>query len=104
MKIKWSFEIQMINFVHYDFICKPIVWKNKVYYAFKYIDQEKKNGIFLTNVVVLQMDLLHDSNEYKQIKLENYKGARSEIFSTRNWKFQIINEQLFLFIGFWLEH
>jgi hypothetical protein len=74
-----------------------------MYYAFKYLDQEKKNGILLTNVVVLQMDLLHNLNEYKQIKLENYADARSKIFSTSNWKFQIINEQIFLFIGFWLE-
>lgn len=103
MHVEWSFEIQINNFVHYDFMCKPIVWNNQVYYAFKYFDEEKKNGIHLTSLVVIQIDLQQGSNKHKRIKLENYKDSESEICSTRNWKFQIINEQIFLFIGFWLD-
>lgn len=103
MEIKWTYPIIDENFVPWDYLCQPIYWNDKLFYAISKIDAEVKNGDHLSAIYVLVIDNAGVLVNSRKVKFETQNKSGEIICPTKNWFFRILNNQLYLNVGFWLD-
>ncbi len=105
MKIKWAIDIDDKDFVSFNYNCKPIVWDNKLIYAYSKIDKDNKNskGFFGERISLIEINLKDAKSRIRQISFKHKEPAKKEVLLTNSWQFQIIKSEIFLYVGFWLD-
>lgn len=105
MEIKWAIDIDDKDFVSFNYNCKPIVWDNKLIYAYSTIDKDNKNskGFFGERISVIEINLKDAKSRIRQISFKHKEPAKKEVLLTNSWQFQIIKSEIFLYVGFWLD-
>jgi hypothetical protein len=105
MKLIWSKEISNDSFDYYKYCCKPIVYKDKFFYAYSKLDRNNINdkGLYETIIFIKEYELNTVNLSEKSISFISNEIYKSKLIRTSQWKFEIINDQLFLYVGFWLE-
>ena len=105
MEIVWTKDIEDKDFVYFNYNCKPLVWDNKLFYAYSTTDKDNTNlkGYFGTKISVIEINLSDATSKVRHISFKYKEPSKKEILLTSDWQFQVRNEQLFLFVGFWLD-
>lgn len=105
MEIIWTIDIEDKDFVSYNYNCKPIVWDNKLIYAYSTIDRDNKNskGFFGEKITVIEINLKDTKARIRQISFKHKGPAKKELLLTDSWQLQIIKGEIYLYVGFWLD-
>lgn len=109
MKLHWEKEIPENDFGYSNFCCKPIVYNNKLFYAYDVLDKENTNvkGYYGTKIVVSEFMLTNGDYSSKHISFDydfNYlSDTEKKINLSSEWEFRIAKGKLFLYVGFLLE-
>lgn len=100
MKPVWTININDQNFFPPNHSLKPIIWKNKLFYAFETFDKStiSKRGLYGTKICVLEIDLKNNETEYKEYSL-SYNRQKVIRSRSENWKFIVTENVLKLNIG-----
>lgn len=104
MEIAWTKDIEDIDFAHYRYTCKPLVWENKLYYAYGTIDVENSHNsdFYGTKICIVEINLSDSISNLRSISFNYNEPSEKDIISTSKWKFQVIENGIFLFVGIWL--
>ena len=100
MEIVWTKDIEDKDFVYFNYNCKPLVWDNKLFYAYSTTDKNNTNlkGYFGTKISVIEINLSDATSKVRHISFKYKEPSKKEILLTSDWQFQVRNEQLFLLI------
>jgi len=105
MELVWTKEIIDNDFVHFHYECKPFVYDNKLYYAFRSIDRENisAEGNYGDKINVIEVNLHDRTTAEKCISFKDKELKNIEILLSKSWHFILIGENIYLYVGFLLD-
>ena len=100
MKTVWTINIDDQNYFPPNHSLKPVIWENKLFYAFKTVDKIAidESGLYGTKICVLEIDLENNEIEHKEYSL-SYNRQKAILSHSKNWKFIATENVLKLDIG-----
>ena len=105
MEIVWTQEIEDEDFTYFHYKCKPIIWRNHLIYAYHTTDRNSINdkGYCATKISVMTINLKDAISKVRHIRFKYEEPLQKEILLTSSWQFHVSDEEIFLYIGFWLD-
>lgn len=105
MELVWTNEIKDKDFIYYNYNCKPFIWNNKLFYAYRTIDKDNilTERFYGTKISVIEKNLADLTSIKREICFKHKEPAGKKILQSSNWEFQIIEDKIHLNIGFILE-
>jgi hypothetical protein len=99
MEVFWAKDIK--SSLLFDCECKPMVWNDYLYYAFSCLDSVNRNGYSGKKITVMKINLNTQNATFQDISFK-YEKHDKKLLPSR-WEFKVFDNQIFLYIGFWLD-
>jgi outer membrane protein assembly factor BamB len=100
MELIWTLDIDDKAYFSSNHKCMPIVWKEKLFYAFETVDKtkiDKETNSYEKKIVILEIDIITKDVHRRELYLSKKQSEKRT--NTKEWQFTIEENDLILFIG-----
>jgi outer membrane protein assembly factor BamB len=99
MELIWTVDIDDEAYFPFNHSCMPIIWKEKLFYAFYTVDKTQINedNLYERKIVILEIDIKTKEILKKELYLS--KNQNEKIIITKEWQFLIEENELILLVG-----